>query len=263
VTRAVDAGHYGPDLAEVHDVGFGEFAEAAAPELVAMLRARGIDRGRVVDLGCGSGIASANFARAGYDVTGIDISPAMIRLAKRRLPGARFRVDSVMDAAIPPCIAVFALGEVFNYALGASEDEGALDALLARVRHALPPGGGLFAFDIALWNERMRVEPRSWYDGDTWLVAVERLLDRRRHELTRTIVTFRRSGGAWRRSDETHTLHLPTRSAIAGQLRRAGFRVTSHGSYESFPLPPDHALFVATPDVRGERQARGSGRSSR
>ena len=47
---------YGRDLAHVHDIGYGDFAREAAPGLLALLRAAGVDGGLVVDLRCGSGI---------------------------------------------------------------------------------------------------------------------------------------------------------------------------------------------------------------
>ena len=74
---------YSEDLAYIHDAGYGDFARGAAPALLGALRAHGITTGRVVDLGCGSGIWAALLLDAGYEVLGIDISPAMIRLAKK------------------------------------------------------------------------------------------------------------------------------------------------------------------------------------
>lgn len=46
---------YGPDLASIHHAGFTEFSGRAAPGLLSILRANGVARGRVVELGCGSG----------------------------------------------------------------------------------------------------------------------------------------------------------------------------------------------------------------
>jgi SAM-dependent methyltransferase len=39
---------------------------------------------RILDLGCGTGWTSRFFARAGYDVVGVDIAPEMIRLANKQ-----------------------------------------------------------------------------------------------------------------------------------------------------------------------------------
>ena len=83
---------YGEDLAYIHHVGFGFFAESQAPKLVTLLRAH--QARTVVELGCGSGIVAKVLTRAGFDVTGIDQSRAMIRLAKKNAPKAKLRVGS-------------------------------------------------------------------------------------------------------------------------------------------------------------------------
>lgn len=44
---------------------------------------------RILDIGCGSGWLSEYFARLGYDVTGIDISPDLIEIARARLAHAQ------------------------------------------------------------------------------------------------------------------------------------------------------------------------------
>jgi len=55
---------YAPDLAYVHDVGFGDFARDAGPALLAHFRKAGLAGGHVVDLGCGSGIWAATASPA-------------------------------------------------------------------------------------------------------------------------------------------------------------------------------------------------------
>src|SRR5262245_20468433 len=76
---------YRDDLAVVHAEGFSAHAQAAALVLVEALRRRGIDRGLVVDMGCGSGPLSGAVVAAGYDALGVDLSPSMVALARRRL----------------------------------------------------------------------------------------------------------------------------------------------------------------------------------
>ncbi len=47
----------------------------------------------ILDVGCGSGWLSEYFARLGYDVTGIDISPDLIRMARERIERVPYDVD--------------------------------------------------------------------------------------------------------------------------------------------------------------------------
>ena len=54
-------------------------------------RAR-VARGPVLELACGSGLLSVPMARQGFDVTGIDRAPGMLRAARARAEGAGLRV---------------------------------------------------------------------------------------------------------------------------------------------------------------------------
>src|SRR5688500_10030710 len=48
---------------------------------------------RILDVACGSGWLSEYFARLGYEVTGIDISPDLIRISEDRVRGLPYGVD--------------------------------------------------------------------------------------------------------------------------------------------------------------------------
>jgi SAM-dependent methyltransferase len=48
---------------------------------------------RILDVGCGSGWLTEYFSRLGYDATGIDVSPGLIRIANERLAGLAFGAD--------------------------------------------------------------------------------------------------------------------------------------------------------------------------
>jgi len=52
--------------------------------------------GLVVDLGCGIGHWALELNRAGYRVLGVDQSPAMIRLARRKAPASKFKAASFL-----------------------------------------------------------------------------------------------------------------------------------------------------------------------
>ena len=48
---------------------------------------------RILDVGCGSGWLSEYFARLGYDVKGIDISPSLIAMSRERVSRVPYGVD--------------------------------------------------------------------------------------------------------------------------------------------------------------------------
>ena len=49
----------------------------------------------VLDIGCGPGVKTKEFAKRGFDVTGIDFSEEMIRLAKEQVPSGKFFVKDI------------------------------------------------------------------------------------------------------------------------------------------------------------------------
>src|SRR5918997_1446185 len=114
---------YGEDLAYIHDVGHADFALGSAPGIREVLEHHGMGGGLIVDLGCGTGLLARELVDAGYDVLGIDISGAMIEIARQRTPEADFRVGSLFEVGIPRCGAVTAISEVLNY-LFDPENEG-------------------------------------------------------------------------------------------------------------------------------------------
>ena len=220
---------YKADLAYIHDVGFGDFAKHSAPGLLEVLRQNGLETGLVVDLGCGSGLWARELSDAGYGVLGIDISPAMIAIARKRVPRGKFQTASLLKVKLPECDAVTSLGECFNYSFDKSNSISELGRLFRRGYTALKPGG-LFVFDIA--EPGRGKGPRQKYrQGTDWAVLVEVDEDASTNRLTRRITTFRKVGDFYRRDEEIHQLQLYKRAEVANELRRAGFRVRTIGGY--------------------------------
>lgn len=236
-------GFYGDDLAHVHHAGFGGFARAAAPGVLAMLRAAGIGRGLVVDLGCGSGIWARALTDAGYDVLGVDVSPAMIGIARRVAPDARFASASLHQVPIPDCAAVTILGEGLGYTV-AGDPRDAIDGLFARIHHALAPGG-LLVFDVVLRADGAPMHTRSVREGDGW--RVESSVDESLADslLARRIRTTRWIDGEPRVTDELHRVRTFTRRELEDALRGAGFTVRAHRRYGAMPLAPQRMAFRA------------------
>jgi SAM-dependent methyltransferase len=237
-------GVYREDLAYVHDAGYGATARAGAAVLLEALR-RGPASGLVIDLGCGSGILSEQVAAAGYDVLGIDLSADLLALARKRVPGGRFRRESLWTAELPPCVAVAAVGEVANYLFdGAGERQGP-GKLFRRVYEALAPAGP-FLLDLAGPGRLAGAgRARHWAEGEDWVVLVRAEEDRERRLLTRRITTFRRVGPAYRRDDEVHRQRLYPPAEAAALLRGAGFRVRVLRGYGKLRFARGVAGFLA------------------
>lgn len=217
---------YREDLAHIHHLGFSEFARSAAPWVIELLRERNAKT--IAELGCGTGILALALTQAGFAVHGFDVSPSMIAIARTTAPAARFDVASLHEAAIEPCDAVIAMGEVLNYA--------GFDAVRRRL-HDLP--APLFVFDVAeRGSYPAHDEHRS--GGDDWSVIA--IKDSDGTTLTRRILTFHADG---RRDEEVHTLELFDRDELRSLLEQAGFRVTFRQSYGSRRLPKGHAVYIA------------------
>ncbi len=234
---------YDTDLAYIHDAGFGDFARNAAPGILKIIAQCPDTTRLVVDLGCGSGIWARFLADAGYHAFGVDISAAMIELARQRVPQATFHVGSFVDAAVPRCRSVTALGEVLNYLFDPQNSLATLRQVSQKVFNALI-SGGVFIFDVA-GPGRYRGIPQRFFEGVDWTCLVEFQYDDPRRQLNRRIVTFRQSGDLWRRHEETHRQRLYEPDAVTEILASAGFQVEILSSYGATTFPEGVAGFVA------------------
>ena len=235
---------YREDLAYIHDVGHANFALRSAPGILKVLEENGIPEGLVVDLGCGSGLWARELLRAGYRVLGIDISEAMVEIAREKAPRAEFRVGSLFEAEIPPCDAVTAVSEVLNYLFDPENEVRGLDLVFGRVYEALRPGG-VFVFDLLGPGQVPGGVSKTFSEGPDWAVLSEKVEDQERGTLTRRIVSFRKVGEHYRRDDEIHRVRLYGPEEVEDELNRAGFEVGTMRAYGRYPLAENHAAFVA------------------
>jgi 2-polyprenyl-6-hydroxyphenyl methylase/3-demethylubiquinone-9 3-methyltransferase len=131
------------------------------------------------DVGCGGGLLSEALAGAGAQVTGIDLSPAMISVAQLHAAASGMRIEyrvqsaAALAAAAPASFDVVCCMELAEHV----PDPAALVAELARL---LRPGGSLFISTIAR-------TPRAFLGA---IVAAEyllRLVPRGTHQYARLI----------------------------------------------------------------------------
>ncbi len=182
----------------------------------------------VLDLGCGAGRLAIELSAKGYAVTGVDRSPAMLKVARRnaderqvelRLLRSRLselKVTGRFDAA-------YSVQDPFNYLL--EEDE--LSSSLTRLRSLLRPGGVLvvdimnFATLYGGWKRVLRQTSR----GKNWTIRrrvsleVDDVNMLWYHRLEAAMVL----GGGRRRWEETHVLRMWTFPEFRSRLIANGF----------------------------------------
>jgi SAM-dependent methyltransferase len=220
----------------------------AAPVLLAAFRKAGLRRGRVVDLGCGSGLFLHELARAGYQPVGVDPSAAMMELARKVEPRAELHRGSAHLFGFPRCQAVTAMGEALQY-VAPGRRAPSLPALFGKVARALEPGG-FFVFDLVVAEGGPVMSYRTFRQGRGWAVLIEVQEDRVEGRLMRNITTFRRNGTDYRRDHERHQLQIPRRGEVEAALRAAGLLVRTRRAYGTSRLLPRRLAFWARKPAR-------------
>ncbi len=115
---------------------------------------------RVLDAGCGPGIYAAWLAERGAEVVGLDISPRMVALARRRLSGrATFHeadlaapLSMLADGSFDLAVSALALDYVRDWA-----------GLFRELARALRPGGQLAFSVVHPADEFYRMHPHGRY----------------------------------------------------------------------------------------------------
>lgn len=114
-------------------------------DLLVALQSHGLKGTRLLDVGCGTGKSFLPMMSRGWEVTGCDISPSMLGLAREKV-GEGVRLEIADMLALPRFGAfdlVWALDDTVNYLLSTGE----LEQALAGMRENLAPTG-LLLFDL-------------------------------------------------------------------------------------------------------------------
>jgi SAM-dependent methyltransferase len=114
-------------------------------DLLEALRIRGLQGRRLLDVGCGTGKSFMPMLPRGWKVTGCDISPAMLELAREKA-GEEVRLEVADMLALPrfgEFDLIWALDDAVNYLLSPAE----LEEALRGMRDNLAPTG-LLLFDV-------------------------------------------------------------------------------------------------------------------
>jgi hypothetical protein len=160
------------------------------------------------------------------------------------VPGGRFRVESLLSAELPRCVAVAAVGEGLNYLFDDRHSLEGVRQVLVRAFESLVPGG-LLVFDVAEPGRVHGGRTKGYTEAEDWAVLVTVEEDPGQKLLTRHITSFRKVGELYRRDHEVHRLRLLPRATVLSWLRDIGFRAETLDAYGSVPFPNGHVGFLA------------------
>jgi SAM-dependent methyltransferase len=130
--------------------------------------------GPVADLGCGTGRITAHLDSLGVNAFGVDLSPAMVALARHAHPHLQFEVGSI--AALDLSDAT--LGGVLAWYSTIHTPPAALPQVFAEFSRVLAPGGFfLVGFHVGDGDRPRPVNFRDGVSVDAYDVAPERVTE--------------------------------------------------------------------------------------
>ncbi len=226
--------YYQPDLALIHDRGYGLHGDRCAPGIIELLAP--VRDGLVLELGCGSGALTGHLLAAGLRVTATDASPDMLALARARLgPDADLRPLTLPGDPLPPADAVISVGHVLSYL----PDAAAIEAALTAAAGALRPGGVLAIDILDLDYGVIRAGERPFARAEPDWAIITEFSAPAPDRFVRDATTFVPDGaGAWRRGHERHENVLIDTSALPALLAAHGVQASVGTAFGDAELPP-------------------------
>lgn len=203
----------------------------------------------LVDLGCGTGTVAIQLAKRGYDVIGIDGSPAMLSVARQKAEDSgvaltlyhqsltEFDVGHEIDGIVCLC-------DTFNYLTG----DGELSKALACVAQTLKPGRSV-VFDLHT-ESRMRQMDEAVFADELDDVAYiwESDYDDNQRLCTMYVTLFVHSSeNIYRRYQEVHQERAYSPEEVEQALSEAGLRLTGfYGDLSDSPPAVDESRVFYT-----------------
>lgn len=177
-----------------------------------------------VDLACGTGSVALLLAKAGMNVTGVDMSAEMLCVASQKACeqelSIQFVCQKLQNLTMPRGVdlAVCALDSL-DYIL----DPGDCQQALHRIYRAMNPGG-CFIFDVNTPQKLRAMDGQVFLDEDDDVYCVWRgEFNEQTNICTYGMDLFQRYGNVWRRSFEEHQEYAYTEAQLRQYLKNAGF----------------------------------------
>jgi 2-polyprenyl-3-methyl-5-hydroxy-6-metoxy-1,4-benzoquinol methylase len=219
--------------------------EKSAAEAAFLVHELGLQAGQtVLDLPCGHGRHSVEFARLGLRVVGVDLNEepleraywaareAGVKVDLRRIDMREIQFREEFDA-------VFNLWTSFGYFESEADDRLVLD----RAYRALRPGGAFVLETVNLYAVLRRFEPRSWHElGDGRMLLEERAFDPWTGRMRSGWVLLEPSG---ERIEMAFATRAYTLVELARMLTSVGFDVErAYGDYQGSEYAVDSRRMI-------------------
>jgi len=180
------------------------------------------DNCRLLDVGCGTGVFLEAAVAAGIDGQGIDASPEMVEVARRRVGNDRVRIQRMQEIEEENAYDVIS---IISCTIHYCETSAELDDVIRRCRNALRPSGLLIVQVVN--DEQMpgavKVDREPGPSGDdTFFIHQFLPLHDADHGAIANYVYA--SPAHAELVSESHELRFANASVIADALRRAGCR---------------------------------------
>jgi SAM-dependent methyltransferase len=232
---------FGPSYLALYDDYLAERTPVEIDRLEALLALR--PPLRILDLPCGQGRHAIELARRGYEVTGVDLSPFLLKVADERARADGIRVRWLEGDMRQPIAGerfdiVLNLFTSLGYFADEADDRKVVDAAAT----VLVPGGR-FLLEVINGERLMaRFEEREWFTVGEAAVVERRSLDRsaRRMVVERTVTTPNDT------EVNLHAIRLYNGCDVSAILGSAGFgRVDLYGDWNGEPLTSDSLRVLA------------------
>ena len=185
------------------------------------------ERKKLLELACGTGIQSVRFSQAGFDVTGLDLSADMLKIADKRAASAKQKIDFIEGNMLDLSKAgKYDFVTCYSDSICYMQDEVEVGDVFKEVYNALNEDG-VFIFDVHSTYQTDEVFPGYSYheNAEDFAMLWDTYEDEAPHSIVHELTFFiKEADGSFSRHDEVHeerTYEILTYDIL---LEQAGFK---------------------------------------
>lgn len=201
------------------DCGYEEWSQYLVKKLSSLVK----NGAKGLDIGCGSGYFTRVLKKAGYDVTGVDISQSMLMKAEKLSSAERLKIQYILGditsfKSIEKADFAVAVNDCINYV---KKDK--IKKAFSGVYSSLKKGG-YFLFDISSENKLKNKVAGTVSADDRDKITYLSFNTLEGESVNMDVTLFiKQKNGDFKRFDERHTLYIYSVEEIEREIERAGF----------------------------------------